>query len=131
MDELSAKEKETLSQLFAKADETDIIKLLVQNGYQVSATDGEKQIEFQGQKKECVIVDTENEWEALYINGKLALEEHSLSTADMIKEIGIASYHFQDIQRKTLTSEGWNWWDEHYPGGTPETLDEIPSSFLK
>lgn len=131
MDELSVKEKETLSQLFAKADETDIIKLLVQNGYQVSATDGEKQIEFQGQKKECVIVDTENEWEALYINGKLVLEEHSLSTTDMIKEIGIASYHFQDIQRKTLTSEGWNWWDEHYPGGTPETLDEIPSAFLK
>lgn len=132
MDELSAKEKETLSALLAKAETTDIIELLIQNGYQVSATGGEKHIEFQEEKKECVVICLEEgEWEALYINGELATADHTLSTSDMMEAIGIPSYHFQDIQIKTVSSDGEKWWDENYGGGTPDRLEEIPSNFLE
>lgn len=132
MKELSSKEKETLHQLLEKASDIEIIELLLQSGYKVSSTNREKYIEFQEEKKECVVVCLEEgEWEAMYINGELATAEHSLSTSDIMEAIGIPSYHFQDIQRKTVSSDGEKWWDENYGGGTPDRLNEIPSGFLE
>ena len=74
-------------------------------------------------KKDRVVVivsDGEGDWEAMYIDGKLMVQGHSISVDDLARVLGVK------LEREEVDSE---WIDKR--GEFPNYFSEIPMQKLK
>lgn len=118
----------SLVQALQDVSEVEVLQALQEAGYTVEGKSNEKTLQFQYEKKECLMV-CGDDWEALYINGILEDQDHSLSLEECIEKIGRLSYCFQEIIHKTLNEEGIEWLNNI--GSLPGRLEEIPAHYFE
>lgn len=64
------------------------------------------------------IVSNQDDWEALYLNGKLVIEGHRLSAEDILNTLDVQKYYYN-------VSSEWT-----YDNSLPDNLSDIPAEAL-